>query len=78
MGRPPIVKVRIAPAVGCYGQSTYRTHNHYDVPGPTECNRRVSVAMKCGLRSQIRIFGDDQHMGDLAAGCHKVVVLTLE
>jgi hypothetical protein len=26
--------------------------------------------MKCGLRSRIRIFGDDQHMGDLAAKCH--------
>jgi hypothetical protein len=38
--------------------------------GPIECNRRVSVAMKCGLRSQIRVFGDDQHTGDLTAGCH--------
>jgi hypothetical protein len=36
--------------------------------GPIECNRRVSMAMKRRLRTQIRIFGDDQHMGDSGGG----------
>jgi hypothetical protein len=41
---------------------------YYDASGLTACNGCVSAAMKLDCRSQIRIFGDGQHVSDWTVG----------